>query len=106
MSEGLLQTSPALIEPLLTSRQSESESAYILVVDDNKGNREPVRLILERKGYRVDTAPDGPSALQKLADQTFDLVLLDRMMPGMSGLEVLAELRRLYPAALLPVIMA
>jgi sigma-B regulation protein RsbU (phosphoserine phosphatase) len=80
--------------------------ALILVVDDDKGNREPMRHCLEHRGFRVMTAADGPAALHILSQHTFDLVLLDRMMPGMTGLEVLSELRRRYPATLLPVIMA
>jgi sigma-B regulation protein RsbU (phosphoserine phosphatase) len=106
MSDGLLQTSPELVEPFMSPGRVPAGDAFILVVDDDKDNREPLRHILERKGYRVDTAADGPSALKRLAEDSFDLVLLDRMMPGMSGLEVLSELRRLYPPTLLPVIMA
>ena len=106
MSEGLLQNSPELVEPLMMPGEVSEQTSSILVVDDDPLNREPLRRLLERKGYRVDTAPDGPVALHRLAEETFDLVLLDRMMPGMSGMDVLSELRKLYPAALLPIIMA
>src|SRR6478672_5728293 len=65
----------------------------ILVVDDNPANRDALSRRLERRGYHVTTAEDGPSALGLCAQRPFDLVLLDVMMPGMNGLEVLQRLR-------------
>ena len=80
--------------------------AAILVVDDNAANRDALSRRLERRGYAVGTADDGPTALRLLAERPFDLVLLDVMMPGMSGLEVLQRVRADKSAADLPVIMA
>lgn len=60
----------------------------ILVVDDNPDNLEILRAYLESRGYRVAAAPDGKSALARLAEVQPDLVLLDVMMPGMDGWEV------------------
>lgn len=78
----------------------------LLVVDDEPMNREMLSRRLERKGYVVMNAADGPRALEKIEAAHPDLVLLDIMMPGMSGVEVLEELRRRYGPEELPVIMA
>ena len=79
--------------------------AAILVVDDTEANRDGLARRLTRHGYRVEQAADGPTALAKLDAGAFGLVLLDVMMPGMSGLEVLARVRRTRSASALPVIM-
>jgi sigma-B regulation protein RsbU (phosphoserine phosphatase) len=81
-------------------------SASLLVVDDNEANRDSLCRRLERRGYTLTSAADGPEALRLLGEQAFDLVLLDVMMPGMSGLEVLERIRRDRSPADLPVIMA
>jgi sigma-B regulation protein RsbU (phosphoserine phosphatase) len=82
------------------------ESFTILVVDDNEANRDVLSRRLHRRGYVAVKVEDGPSALTALAAQPFDLVLLDVMMPGMSGLEVLTEIRKTRSPTDLPVIMA
>jgi CheY-like chemotaxis protein len=78
----------------------------LLVVDDDEMNRDMLSRRLERRGYTVTNAADGQRALAMLDTQTFDLVLLDIMMPGISGLEVLRILRERRAVADLPVIMA
>jgi len=83
-----------------------AELGTLLVVDDDELNRDMLSRRLERKGYCVVVSPDGPGALALAADRAFDLVLLDVMMPGLSGLEVLKLLRERHPAIDLPVIMA
>lgn len=65
----------------------------LLVVDDDELNRDLLRRRLERAGFRVAVAEDGRAALSALERLQPDLVLLDLMMPGMSGLEVLREIR-------------
>jgi sigma-B regulation protein RsbU (phosphoserine phosphatase) len=82
------------------------EAGRLLVVDDDELNRDMLSRRLERKGYRVAVAADGPQALAMVAERPFDLVLLDVMMPGISGLEVLKVLRQEHAATALPVIMA
>ncbi len=77
----------------------------LLVVDDNELNRDMLSRRLAARGYGVRTAADGRSALELLASGRFDLVLLDVMMPGVNGLEVLGTLRRTRSVADLPVIM-
>jgi two-component system nitrogen regulation response regulator GlnG len=75
----------------------------ILVVDDEEGVRWALTKALERGGYRVDLAVDGPTGLEAAAAPGVDLVLLDVRLPGRDGLEVLREIRR--QRADLPVIM-
>jgi CheY-like chemotaxis protein len=79
--------------------------ARILVVDDLPANLDLMARRLERSGFGVLTASDGPGALEVLQTQAVDLVLLDIMMPGMTGLEVLRRIRETWSSAVLPVIM-
>src|SRR5262245_42002708 len=69
-------------------------SEKILIVDDEPSNRNILRQELAHRGYTVDTANNGAEALKKVESARPDLVVLDFMMPGMSGLEVLRELRK------------
>ena len=78
----------------------------LLVVDDNELNRDMLSRRLGARGFAVETADDGRSALDCLSSRSYDLVLLDVMMPGLSGLEVLGRVRERWPASDLPVIMA
>lgn len=78
----------------------------ILVVDDDESNRDSLCRRLARHGYALTSAADGTEALRLIGARPFDLVLLDVMMPGMSGLEVLEHIRRDRSPADLPVIMA
>jgi DNA-binding response OmpR family regulator len=66
----------------------------VLVIDDEPRVREVVAGYLEREGFRVQTAADGEGARQLLAGPPPDLVVLDIMFPGASGLDLLRELRR------------
>lgn len=77
----------------------------ILVVDDHKPNRDMLARRLAREGYGVVIAEGGAQALALLSTQTIDLVLLDLMMPEMSGIEVLEILRRDQAYLHLPVLM-
>ena len=63
----------------------------ILVIDDEQSIRELLKDYLETKGFEVSTAPDGEAGLGLLKEEEFDLFLLDLMMPGISGLDVLRE---------------
>jgi CheY-like chemotaxis protein len=67
----------------------------ILVVDDDPDTRENLRDILTDLGYRVDTAPDGPSALELVRKTPYAVALLDFKMPGMDGLELYREVKKL-----------
>jgi adenylate cyclase len=77
----------------------------ILVVDDTPANVKLLSDLLSVKGYQVVTAVNGEQALEKVAKEKPDLVLLDVMMPGMSGYEVCKRIRANPETALLPVVM-
>lgn len=80
--------------------------ATMLIVDDLEENREILCRFLQSKGYRVLEAGSGEEALRLVESDRIDLVVLDVMMPGLSGTEVLERLRRRYEPTRLPVIMA
>jgi CheY-like chemotaxis protein len=82
-----------------------SKEATILVVDDLPANRDLMTRRLERSGFRVVSAASGPEALEVLRRAPVDLVLLDIMMPGMTGLDVLRAVRMTPATAHLPVVM-
>jgi two-component system chemotaxis response regulator CheY len=72
-------------------------SAKILIVDDSSLARRTVRRMLEELGHTVEEATDGAQALELYFLHRHDLVVLDMVMSGMYGLEVLAKLRELDP---------
>jgi len=82
-----------------------AHSGRILVVDDDDGNRDLLVRRLEHEGYTVKTAVHGEDALARLATESADLILLDVMMPGMSGYEVLEAIKRESRWRDIPVIM-
>ncbi|QQS11247.1 MAG: response regulator [Rhodospirillales bacterium] len=69
------------------------DKAHILVVDDDQRLRELLRGFLSRNGHRVTAAADAAEARERLSSMDFDLVVLDVMMPGESGLDLTASLR-------------
>ena len=68
-------------------------SARILVVDDDPAIAEMIGIVLRAEGFEPDFAGDGPAALELFTRETPDLVLLDLMLPGMTGIEVCATIR-------------
>ncbi len=66
----------------------------ILIVDDDPELLDQLRTSLERKRYRVETAADGEQALNKIFEVSYDLILLDIMLPRRDGLSVLKEIRQ------------
>src|SRR6266436_9015263 len=70
---------------------------HILIVDDEKLIQSTLRGVLEDEGYRVTSAGTGEEALARLIDDAPDLVFLDIWMPGMDGLEALAEMKHRRP---------
>src|SRR2546423_1495343 len=82
-----------------------AEPDSLLVVDDEELNREGLARRLQKHGYAVTAARSGREALEMLGQRRFDLVLLDIMMPGMNGLDVLKFLRRIDSLIDLPIIM-
>jgi DNA-binding NtrC family response regulator len=82
---------------------SFNPQATVLVVDDDSGSLGLLRSILTDHGYRVVGAASGPEALQVIRQQTVDAMVVDVVMPDMSGLDLLERIRLQY--ADLPVIM-
>src|SRR5580693_3979422 len=77
----------------------------VMVVEDEAALATMLRYNLEKQGYRVEEAADGQEALTRIAETQPDLVLLDWMLPQMSGLEVCRQIRRRSATRDLPVIM-
>jgi DNA-binding response OmpR family regulator len=77
----------------------------VLVVDDNEVNRDLLRIRLERERYQVDEAENGELALATLRQGSFDLVLLDVMMPVLDGIETLLAIKTDASLRDIPVIM-
>ena len=73
----------------------KGEAASILVVDDEVDTCRNLSDILTDLGHHVDTATDGPSALELVRKKTYDVALLDLKMPGMGGVELYREIKRL-----------
>jgi two-component system response regulator PilR (NtrC family) len=71
--------------------------ASILVVDDELSMREFLRILLKKEGYQVTVAAEGKTALGLAEQDSFDLVISDIRMPGMSGLELLGRLKEIHP---------
>jgi len=80
-------------------------SKKILVVDDNVDSIMILRSILESQGFVVRTAQSGIDAIEVLTHEVPDLVLLDVMMPQMSGIEVLERIKTTHATSKVPVIM-
>ncbi|MDQ2803003.1 MAG: phosphate regulon transcriptional regulator PhoB [Pseudomonadota bacterium] len=77
----------------------------VLVVEDEAALATMLRYNLEKQGFRVEEATDGQEALTRIAESLPDLVLLDWMLPAMSGIEVCRQIRRRPATRELPVIM-
>lgn len=80
-------------------------AGHLLVVDDHELNRDLLQARLELEGYQVVTVGDGQTCLELIHKESFDAVLLDIMMPGISGLECLTRLRGDFDLFELPVLM-
>ncbi len=77
----------------------------ILIVEDEKDIQELLRHYLNREGYEVRSAGDGQAALDRISQESFDLVLLDLMLPRIDGLEICRILRSRPQTAAIPIIM-
>src|SRR3569833_3165716 len=92
--------------PNLSDPGAEPEvKTRVLVVDDVADNRDILVRRLVRRGFEAAEAANGRQALDLIASESFDVVLLDIMMPDMSGNEVLRDIRHKYSDVELPVIM-
>jgi adenylate cyclase len=97
-----------VLDALRVSQPAAAQRAIagqILVVDDNDSNRDLLARQLARDGHAVETATSGKEALQFVHERSFDLILLDVLMPEMSGYEVLRKLKEDPQTTEIPVIM-
>ncbi len=83
-----------------------SEATRVLVVDDEEIVRESLGGWLAQDGLAVEVAPDGPTALDKLRQGKWSIALVDLKMPGMDGIQVLQEARKLQPEAAVVIMTA
>ncbi len=90
---------------VLPMRPEPACEASILIVDDDEAGREALRRHLKHKGFSTLIAGDAPSAMESVSAHHPDLVLLDVMMPQISGMDLLTQLREQYDETQLPVIM-
>jgi diguanylate cyclase (GGDEF)-like protein len=99
-----------LIQSATATHLSGAESrpvgaGKLLIVDDLADNRAVLTRRFQRRGFEIVEADCGPEALRLIEEQRFDCVLLDVMMPGMSGTEVLQAARGKFSPSILPIIM-
>lgn len=78
-------------------------NGLLLWVDDEIELLRAHIIFLEKKGYEVRTVSNGIDAIDQCRQQTFDLIMLDEQMPGLSGLETLQQIKEIQPAT--PVVM-
>lgn len=92
---------------LMTTLNLPSDSLFerILVVDDTADNLFLIQTVLQAEGYEVDVALNGKDALSQISIKTPDLLLLDVMMPGMHGYEVVQRIRENTNLPFIPIIL-
>jgi CheY-like chemotaxis protein len=90
---------------LLERYAPEDTERRALVVDDKLENREVLRRALEQEGWQVSEAENGQVALERLAEQTPSLILLDLMMPVMDGFEFVMEMHKLDSSKSIPIVV-
>jgi two-component system, NtrC family, response regulator HydG len=73
------------------------EKTLILVVDDQFGDRETLKTILEEKGYKVATAKNGSEAVSLVQERHYDIIFLDIKLPGMDGVETFERVKKIDP---------
>src|SRR6185295_19768685 len=74
-------------------KQREDQAGLILLIEDNRGISEMVGEFLERRGYGVDYAADGVTGLHLAIANSYDVIVLDLMLPGMDGIDLCRKLR-------------
>jgi two-component system response regulator HydG len=84
---------------IATIEEVLSEKTLILVVDDQFGDRETLKAILEEKGYRVATANDGTETIQMVKGGHYDIIFLDIRLPDMNGVETFERVKTIDPRA-------
>ena len=93
----IAEPSPASIDETHEVRHTKLNIQKVLVIDDEETINELITEILKEEGCHVDAVTTGELALQKMKEQTYDLILCDIRMPGMDGLEVYSQIERTIP---------
>ena len=83
-----------------------NDKKRILVVEDDEEMRSLLKDFIEAEGFETDSASNGSEAFRKLAKESFDLIITDVRMPGLTGLDILPGVRKLQPGASIIVITA
>ena len=104
MNTAIVTSSRALRTPAIRESASAMSKPLVLVVEDEAALATMLRYNLEKQGFRVEEATDGQEALTRIAEVQPDIVLLDWMLPVMSGIEVCRQIRRSPSTRDLPVI--
>ena len=78
----------------------------ILVIEDDEEMRALLRDVIEEEGYKTDSVNNGSEAFRKLVKESFDLIITDIRMPGLTGLDILPGMKKLQPEAPVIVITA
>ncbi|MEO6922945.1 MAG: response regulator, partial [Bryocella sp.] len=104
LQSALATSAPPQVQPYKATATAPTMGT-ILIVDDHLENRDLLRQRLDREGFETAVAADGLTALSMLEQQRIDLVLLDVLMPGMNGIEVLQRIKSSDTLKSIPVIM-
>ena len=88
-----------------SEQQVENSRPRVLIVDDERRNRDLVEVMLSGEGYNLLTASSGEEAMQTVVNERADLIVLDVMMPGLTGYEVATRLKADPATAHIPIIM-
>ena len=96
---------PIVAAGRLQTVRGEPLAQHVLLIEDEPNIAEAIRFLLTRDGLRVSHATEGVAALAMLRKDPPDLVILDHMLPGMSGLEILTAVRADPSSRKLPVMM-
>jgi len=78
----------------------------ILIVEDDEEMKALLRDVIEEEGHKTDSVNNGSEAFRKLVKQSFDLIITDIRMPGLTGLDILPGMRKLHPEVPIVVITA
>ncbi len=90
----------------IESKDNLNSIRRVLVAEDNESNRRLIQLMLKRLGCNADIVSDGREVIRALEHQTYDLILLNIVMPEMDGFETAKEIRRRYSTPNRPRIIA
>jgi len=95
-----------LILSSITGATMNNDKKRILVVEDDEEMRSLLKDFIEAEGFEIDSVSNGSEAFRKLAKESFDLIITDVRMPGLTGLDILPGIRKLQPEASIIVITA